>query len=207
MTEQNLRRYTNLASTIHILQNQCLTLLNPENWDDRNDAFFMAEYQRAVEAKSVLALCFAEAAETYHHWKVFSPGSDGVCLEFEKSELAKSTKNDQRFDYRSVEYKTINCASASGIETQNLPFIKRYPYQDEREFRLIFVDYHKSLGAQKLDIPLKAVKRITLSPWMPKALADSIKPVLKGIRGCKNLKIYRSTLIENERWKSAIAQG
>ena len=45
MTEHTLRRYTNLASALHILQNRCLTLLSPETWDDRNDAYFMSEYK------------------------------------------------------------------------------------------------------------------------------------------------------------------
>lgn len=65
------RRYTNLAAAIHLLQSRKITLLNPARWDDANDAYFMAEYKRLVGAETVLALCFAETAETYHHWRVF----------------------------------------------------------------------------------------------------------------------------------------
>lgn len=86
MSDPILRRYTNLAATLHVLQNSCLTLLNPGTWEDRNDAFFMSEFKRRG-AQSVLALCFAEVAETYHHWRVFSHGSDGVCLEFNRPKL------------------------------------------------------------------------------------------------------------------------
>jgi hypothetical protein len=51
MTERTFRRYTNLASALHILRDGCITLLSPETWDDRNDAYFMAEYKRLKKAK------------------------------------------------------------------------------------------------------------------------------------------------------------
>src|ERR1700754_2480162 len=82
-----LRRYTNLEATIHLLRSRTITLLNPGSWDDRNDAYFMAEYNRRKNLKTLLALCFANCDETYHHWRVFSHGTDGVCLEFDRGKL------------------------------------------------------------------------------------------------------------------------
>jgi hypothetical protein len=57
------RRYTNLAAAIHLLRKKTITLLSPATWDDRNDAFCMAEYQRILGFKTALALCFAESNE------------------------------------------------------------------------------------------------------------------------------------------------
>jgi hypothetical protein len=71
MGEKTFRRYTNLTATIHILKSRTISLLSPELWDDRNDAYFMSRYKELKSAKSVLALCFAETSETYHHWRVF----------------------------------------------------------------------------------------------------------------------------------------
>jgi hypothetical protein len=51
----SLHRYTNLAATIHMLCTKCITLLNPATWDDKNDAYFMAEYKRTVVAGGVAA--------------------------------------------------------------------------------------------------------------------------------------------------------
>jgi len=115
MSARSLRRYTNLPSTLHILQNRCLTLLSPNTWDDRNDAFYMAEYQRRCQAKTVLALCFAEAPETYHHWRVFSHGSDGVCIEFDKNKLKQAVQKDGRFLAQSVAYKEIRDAKKTDL--------------------------------------------------------------------------------------------
>jgi hypothetical protein len=64
-TKEVLRRYTNLAATIHMLRSRTITLLSPGSWDDRNDAYFMAEYKRRKGLKTLLALCFANCGETY----------------------------------------------------------------------------------------------------------------------------------------------
>ncbi len=206
MTESSLRRYTNLSATLHILQDRSLTLLSPSSWDDRNDAYYLTEYQRRVHAQSVLALCFAEAPETYHHWRVFSSGSGGVCLEFDKAKVEKCVQDDGRFTCRSVDYRTIDAAATKGFETDQLPFVKRFPYSDEKEFRIIFVDKDDGKNIQRMEISLNAIRRITLSPWMPRPLADAVKSTLKGIKGCQHLKVYRSTLVDNERWKNAVNQ-
>jgi hypothetical protein len=57
-----LRRYTNL------LKEQKITLLDPESWEDKNDSHFMSLYRKKKSLKSVLALCFTQASETFHHW-------------------------------------------------------------------------------------------------------------------------------------------
>jgi hypothetical protein len=139
MTEASIRRYTNLPATLHVLQNFTLTLLSPSSWDDRNDAYFMEAFQMRSGAKTVLALCFAEAPETYHHWRVFSSGSDGVCLEFDTEKLQAAVASHPRFKCRSVEYRTINLAASKGIRTEDLPFVKRFPFRDEMEFRIMSV--------------------------------------------------------------------
>src|ERR1700689_4340302 len=107
MGKITLRRYTNLASTIHILKSQSIALFSPAFWDDRNDAFFLNSYKELKSAKSVLALCFAEASETYHHWRVFSHGSDGTCIEFDKDKLLSAFNKDRRIRSEFVTYKMI----------------------------------------------------------------------------------------------------
>ena len=201
MSRPTLWRYTNLPATLHIVQNRCLTLLSPSSWDDRNDAFFMGEFQKRSGAKSVLALCFSKTPQTCHHWRVFSAGSDGVCLEFYKAKLLKTMKQDDRFTCRSVKYRTIKYAKMKGLPTADLPFVKRRPYKDEHEFRILFVDEDEIKEFARLEISLDWIKRITLSPWMPEPLAETVKSTLKCIRGCEKLKVHRSTLVDNERWK------
>jgi len=201
-----LRRYTNLAAAIHLLQTKNITLLNPATWDDTNDAYFMAEYKRYKKAKSVLALCFTMQSETYHHWHVFSNGSDGVCIDFEKDTLLPTFGSGPTIRLGLVRYRKIKELTASkSIDVETLPFLKRLPYEDEREFRVVYVS--KSSAVEFKDYPVKVawIRRITLSPWMSRALAASVRDNLRAIEGCARLKISRSTLVDNETWKSCTA--
>jgi hypothetical protein len=38
---------------------------------------------------------------------------------------------------------------------------------------------------------------------MPDPLTDAVKKTIKEIKGCDKLKVFRSTLIQNERWMKA----
>ncbi|MBI1175764.1 MAG: DUF2971 domain-containing protein [Sideroxydans sp.] len=197
------RRYTNLAATIHLLRTRNITLLNPATWDDKNDAYFMAEYKRYKSAETVLALCFAESSETYHHWRVFAHGPDGVCIEFNREKLLAAFARDKRIAHGPVTYKMIKDArQLKSIELEELPFLKRYPYQDECEYRVVYVNPSEALQHKDYKLKLAWINRVTLSPWVPKMLADSVKATVRSIAGCEDIPINRSTLVENESWKA-----
>src|SRR5262249_44591190 len=151
----SLHRYTNLVAAIHILQTKSITLLNPATWDDKNDAYFMSEYKRKVGAKTILALCFAERNESYHHWRVFSHGADGVRIEFDKEKLLSTFDDDKKIDADNMIYSKIkDIKRFKFIQLQRLPFLKRAPYQDEGEFRVIYVDNDATLESKDYAIQL-----------------------------------------------------
>ena len=199
-------RYTNLAATIHLLRTRSITLLNPGTWDDTNDSYFMSEYKRLKNAQSVLALCFAESEESYHHWRVFSNGGDGVRIEFDKKGLLAALTKDPNVRAEKVTYRKIEDQRKLMIGCDELPFLKRWPYSDEREFRLVYTSSAEAVEYKDYPIALASIRRITLSPWMPKALSDSVKGVLRSIEGCSKLRVFQSTLIANEVWKGLTAR-
>jgi hypothetical protein len=197
-----LRRYTELPFLIDLLRSQEVALLDPSNWDDRNDAFFIQQYKKKVQAKGIYALCLAEASETYHHWRVFSSGSGGVCIEFDKRKLIGHTQEVANLVSGAVTYKRIIELNGCGLDNEALPFLKRHVFCDEKEFRLIVANKSTQETFLRIPIALAAIRRITLSPWLPKDVAVSVKAALKQIDGCADLKISHSTLIENEKWKN-----
>lgn len=202
MQKAILHRYTNLASAIYVLKRRAVTLLSPALWDDRNDAYFMSQYKAQKSLQTLLALCFSEGPETYHHWRVFSHGSDGVRIEFDRARLLAAFKSDRRVVARPVSYReirTLKLDGASGLE--DLPFLKRFPYRDEQEFRIVFGCDAETVETKSFPIALGAIARITLSPWMPLPLANEVRELLRAIDGCAKLKVSRSTLLENETWK------
>lgn len=67
MGEITFRRYTTLPFLLDILHEKRLPLLDPASWEDKNDSYYLELYKSGKRLKSVLAICFAEAQETYHH--------------------------------------------------------------------------------------------------------------------------------------------
>ena len=196
-----LRRYTDIPALIYLLRERKITLLSPATWDDGNDREFMTLYQGRKRLKSLLALCFSRADETYHHWRVFAPGAGGVCIAFDHHELVRTFSTRRGVRMGPVEYLKIGELRGRRVKVSKLPFLKRYAYAHESEFRLLYES--KTVEAKTLDvpIPLSCIRRITLSPWIPGSLVARVKETLKSIPGCEKAKIYRSTLIGNEEWK------
>lgn len=198
-------RYTDLAAAIHLLRNRKITLLDPMKWDDKNDVFFMKEYKKRIKAKTLLAICFVQGGETYHHWKLFSDGTHGISINFEKAGLLSVFKKDKRIKHGRMQYDLIKDVEESleelPLETSKLPFLKRYPYRGEKEYRVIYADTGERLRSKSYDIDLSLIKWIRLSPWIPKPLVESVTETLESIPGCSGLEIVRSTVTDSARWK------
>lgn len=196
-----LRRYTDLPFLFDYLRSKELALLSPKTWDDKNDSYFLEQYAKTRGFQSTYALCLAEAAETYHHWKVFTTGSSGVCIEFKKDALIAHAQKVVGLRAEKVSYRTLKQLRTTRPTTDQLPFLKRHAFGDESEFRL-FVARNEMPGSPiRFAVPANVVNRVVLSPWVPKPVADHLKSTIKEIVGCKSMAVIRSTLVENENWK------
>ena len=201
-TPTYLRRYTDLPALLHMLAGKQITLLDPKTWDDRNDSFFMSLYKERKKFKTVLALCFSQTAETYHHWRVFSNGPAGVCVVFDRQALLKSMNQVAGVSSGSIKYATLKDAKARGLKVAELPFVKRYGFKPESEFRVVYASPTKELLSLDVPIEIGCIRSVSLSPWMHSSLSTSTVNSIRAITGCAKLKVSRSTLISNEQWKS-----
>jgi hypothetical protein len=192
--------YTDLPGLLYLLQRKKITLLDPMTWDDTNDSHFLKIYKQAKNLTCLSALCFSDADETYHHWRVFAGGSSGVRLTFLRQPLLNLVSKVPGISHRKVKYELIEDIRHSDPLVQDLPFLKRYPYQHEDEYRLIFESEEKPQQAIDIDLPLTLIRSVTLSPWINKRVADAVKEALKCIPTCQKLKVGRSTLIGNDEW-------
>jgi hypothetical protein len=202
MSGKSLRRYMDIPALTYLLTNKKITLLDPTSWDDSNDSHYLSLYKESNHLETLLALCFTEADETYHHWRVFAGGTAGVCVRFDRIELLNSLEKHTGVRFEKVQYRTLLDLRRNKPSTKDLPFVKRNAFRPEGEFRVIFES--PSVKQPKLDIPIpiSCISRITLSPWAHKSLSDPLKKLLKSIDGCAGLNICRSTLISNEEWKN-----
>jgi hypothetical protein len=202
ITYKYLRRYTHLPAAIHLLQTQQLTLVDPSNWDDKNDVFYMEEYKRRKNFKSLLALCLSGAEESYHYWKVFAGNPSGVCIRLHQRMLTNSLKRDQDLLVRDVDYRPITAARQKQLTVNDFPFVKRKAYIDEAEVRLVWKSISEERYAYAVPIPKGCIARVTLSPWLPEALFNSTRDLLCSIKGCSTIEVVRSTIVASEEWKS-----
>ena len=99
-------------------------------------------------------------------------------------------------------YLTVSENKNEEIAAEELSFLKRYPLRDESEFRVIYGSSARHLRTLDIPIHLASISKITLSPWLHYAPFVHVKRTLRMIKGCDSLEIVRSTLIENDEWKT-----
>lgn len=198
-----LRRYTSLASALHILSTSTLTLLSPSAWEDKNDVFQMDRYRDKAAVGSVVALCFAGATETHHHWKVFAPGADGVCLVFKRSAIIPQLEATQDLRSGWIEYKTLDALKKAPPSLDQMPFIKRYGFRAEQEFRVLYASAQGGVVSHAVPIDLQALDRVVLSPWLATSLFDVVRNAIKNARG-DSIKVVRSVMINSLEFQRAL---
>lgn len=195
----SLRRYTTIGSVIDTLRNKRVAFVDPEKWDDRNDAEYMRLYKKACDLPNLKALCCTESPETYHHWKVFTTSSDGCFIDFFKKPFLASIEEDDAYFYAPMEYVTLDEMEGKEVELADLPFLKRSGFQPELEFRVIYTGECDG-DTHFMPIELSWIRRIVLNPWLPKPIADSISTTLREVSGISDLKVTASKLTNSQTW-------
>ena len=194
-----LNRFTTLPVLLDLLQRKKLTLLNPEKWEDKNDSEIILEYKRIKNIKKLFAVCFSYGDETIHHWKTYSPGSSGCCIEFNSAALFEVINQIPKLKHGIVTYKKLKEVEEKGVPVSKIPFTKRWPYRCEEEYRII-VESDTDDDFFDIDIPLEVINKLTISQLMPQQVYNTIKKYLKTAKGDPNSRISRSTIYENHRW-------
>ena len=193
-------RYTTLPVLLDMIERGCLTLLSPESWPDRNDREAMLDYKERRTLSCLLAVCFSLGDETIHHWSAFAPGSAGCRIDFHLPTLIASLVNQIGLRHGKVVYRKVNKLRDRDLSDTRRPFIKRWPYRIEEEYRIIFESSDPSDAKRKeLNVPISmdSIRSITLSQNMPESVFKSIKTQLGTKLG---KRISRSTLFENKGW-------
>src|SRR5271166_4246980 len=150
-----VRRYTSISAVIDMLRRKEIVLLDPQNWDDRNDRYFMKLYKDQRSVSGLYGLCAPMASETYHHWRVFTGPADGACVELERTPLEHLLTSKEGFRFGDVEYMLIrDMEKLPNSAVDRLPFVKRKGFKDEAEYRIIAESKETQRTAYAIDIDL-----------------------------------------------------
>ena len=162
-----------------------------EDWDDKNDSTLIKIYKEITHNEDVGVICFLNDDETIYHWTYFANDDkmNACCIEFKKKELLKEYLYHPQYRCQEVQYDVLKEVSFDNVE--ELLFTKRYPYRNEREYRIV------SLNGGFL--PVKDfIQKITLSPFLSKDEFEKKKSELKSYG--LNCEINHSTILENKKW-------
>lgn len=197
LVSNKLNRFTTLPFLIELLKTKKLMLLSPKTWEDHNDTDILMEYKHRQNIVGLLAICFTDKGETIHHWKTFSSGESGCCIQFDKSRLLQELSKDKRIEHKKVTYPTI--INSHAVATEDIPFTKRLPYKCEQEYRVI-LKHEKNVLFHSIDIDLNLITKITLSPNLPESTFYTLADILKTLMNGYNIPINHSSLFQNKDW-------
>jgi hypothetical protein len=204
-------RYTSIVSMLDILKNKHLTLLNPQKWDDKNDSGVLDMYAKKISKEQnkemlIRALCFTKVEDSVLHWNI----PQAECrIRFDLAMLEDSLKvlNKNHYQYGRVKYWGINELSQSmrkeEIAIEDWPFIKRWPYRAEEEYRIIWEGKANKKETDSVDIPinLECIKEITISQRVPENLFETLKEIIIDITRSVDKKIdvdANSSIVNDE---------
>lgn len=120
-----------------------------------------------------------------------------MCLEFDKEKLLLSFAGKTGFRNDEVTYRLVDEVEKDTPRLATWPFLKRKAFEDVGEFRIIYESKTEDLSSKHVQIDLAAVCKVTLSPWLPESVAESVTDIIKGIEGCEGIRVNRSSLINN----------
>ena len=209
---RRLRRYTKLRHAMALLDEGKLTLTDPATWEDRNDVFNLECVKAVVGFGSVRICCLAANKDTFHHWKVFTGGRDGVGIIFDVGRLAESLTR-AGVPLRPMRYRNIpQIQRLKRIRPEDLPYLKWERFADEQEHRAVWTGEEDLDPSEPVRIPIElaAIESILISPLISDQSADAISDQLKVFVASrprlKHIDILRSRTSESERWKRLVAQ-
>ncbi len=211
-----LERYKAALAARYPHHRRLMVFLTPNGDEPDCEGFVAFSYQNLARVLEQLAAETSTPSEaslilTYHHWRIFTQGAEGVCVIFDRAKLeaALTAAGDLRFG--AVEYKWIyELKQADPAKLKDFAFIKRRGFKAEAEWRMIH-NWRAAAGeaapkTHTVSIPADCIARIVINPWMPTPLFESVRSVLKQIQTRRvAAPVLPSRLTNSSQWQGAAA--
>lgn len=106
-----------------------------------------------------------------------------------------------------MRYLTLKDLEGERPPIAQLPFLKRFGYGDEGEYRVVYESKAAEEGSKRVEIDLAMIERISLNPWMPKPVFESVRAAIRDVcDGPACPAISYSSLIESQGWREFALQ-
>ena len=126
-----------------------------------------------------------------------------MCIEFHRGNLIDKFKTQNGFLHGYVEYVLLKDLRQYPPAFDDLPFIKRFAYQGESEYRFIFTSTEKEKKIEYISIDIDDIKQIVINPWVESPVYESMRLTIAETSGWKKVKMRKSTVTKNDVWGKA----
>ena len=96
----------------------------------------------------------------------------------------------------SIEYVRMSDIKKVIQKPEQIPFVKRYPYRNEEEYRVI-CESKRKVARPSLNLPRTAIRKVTINQFLPREIFELIK---QKIEVQWNVPVNQSTIIKNTTW-------
>lgn len=202
-------RYTDKSVLRHLIKNDAgrLPLRNPENWEDVNDKKTITAYKTKKRLNRLYAACFTGILDAYHHWKLYANKPESVCIQFPCDYLRNLADRSEKVMFRAVQYIPIYKLCDYHDKVDMWPFLKRLPYSQEVEYRLVYSDDQGSQTNEfMIELPLESIKSIRINPWLHEDEQDAmVTEVLDLVESSRHdIPVSKTGVIHSKRWVEAV---
>jgi len=211
---KRLHRYTSIKNLMELIKLNKLTLVNPEkwlslSWSDKNDALNLQLYEKQKKT-NIYALCFTQEEESHFYWDSVGGGSVECRITFDGQMLIEKL-NNSGVRWGLINYFKIpelkKVIQDKKLQLNDVPFVKRWPYRQEKEFRIIWEGKKQKDSIKIITVDHDAVKSIAINDRISDEKFNAIKEEIKSIKNFKPDRLSRVTVHQNSLWLKYLQEG
>ena len=208
---KSIYRFMRFEYLLDLIKNRRLPLINPSEWEDKNDIFASKLSCRDNEVVGICCFTLSKSNSIYR-WSKMAPNNLCVRVEFDINKI--KARLSQKMVMKKVRYKSIDNLKPNVIKTiKDCAFVKSKPFEQEKEIRIVtyqsLVDENIKIVDYLRELPSDVIKGIRFSPFLSHELFLLVKELLRKYLTANNWKgvnISQSRILNKEKWQDSLCK-
>ena len=210
---KSIYRFMHFEYLLDLIKNRRLPLINPSEWEDKNDIF--ASKLSCKDDEIIGICCFTLSnSNSIYRWSKMAPNNLCVRVEFDVDKIKAKLTPDMKM--KEVQYKSAEELKNFSIkEIKDYAFVKSKPFKQEKEIRIVvyqtITDENKNVKIVDYlrELPSDVIKSIRLSPFLNQEMHGLVKEILQmylAANNWQNIKISQSGILNKEKWQNELCK-
>lgn len=117
-----------------------------------------------------------------------------MCIHFRRAGF-KTAMQAANVKVNKMTYLKLGQLEVGTFPVEEPPFLKRIALEDEGEIRAVYENKAREQELKQVDIDFSIIEKVTLNPWMPKSVADSVRTTIESLRKAADFTVTQSSLV------------